>query len=1306
MRIEKLRLSNINSLRGTWVVDFEDPELQDAGLVLITGPTGSGKSTLLDAICLALYGRTPRLDSIAKSGNEAMTRRTGFCIAEVIYSTDSGRYRAKWSQRRARNKAGGNLQDPEYEFEDCGTSVLTTGKRAVQEQVETTTGMTFEQFTRSMMLAQGQFSRFLQAKPAERTSILEEITGTGIYAEISKRTFEKARDAETMCKTLEQSLNAMHILTDEQREHITQELADKRTASETLKQDLAHKQQGHAWQQQLHKLSEDLARAETARERAVAEDGALEPCRTILAQDVRAARLDVPLSGLDTAEKSCRTLQTELGKCRAALPSLQERERTAVERVHRAEQAKQAAETALSEAAPLLKQVREYDTSLASARKQQKNFAALKKNSDKTLADIADRRKILEEKAVSCAQTLAECDKQLCDTAADADLARDMRAIDQSLEGLRKAARDLVQEEEALAEAVRTTDTCTQEVTAAEQALASAQHKLASLAEQCTQDEKRFLACTGAGGLEGLRTQAAAETNLVTAISGLSASLKEYLAASEAVLETRHELSGLAASAGEQQAGLPEKQKAKADCARHVTLLEENARLRAAIMSLEEHRATLKPGTPCPCCGSLEHPWAEAVSMHFADETELAAARKALDAATKDVQDAELALAKTKTAAGRLEKQLAKQLSSLDERAATLASELAAAETACANGEDCVHEDLPQRALKELLSQAAQICGASGLGTLQQAADSAQGAALSKDTPEDTPEDMPEALSDDLYAQLAARVQTARNTVLAGLVSAKKVLTKAGKALSERIRTASEMEKVLVSLRKTQAAQETACTKAAGDLATAQQKKAAAVQAQTDLAQRCTTLQKERDQKKETALTLLAPYGIAESRLTSAQLSKTLHKRLEKRAALEKTREELTTAMTGFAAERTGLESEKVQAERQDRELSGRLDQAGAECLRILKERQAIFAEKDPDREEEQLNTQKTAADREEQAARKALASAQAAVSAARGQQTTLTSQLQEAEQNVHESREEFARALAAEGFASREELAGARLKADVRADYEKRVQAARDAVTRAETLHQQLTENLARHQTSPLASEFAACPAEDLANAIAEQQKQAADMEQELGVLRERLHNDAKVRQERSQESARVDQARLAARQWRELSELIGSADGKKFRNFAQEVTFVHLVRSANEEIRRLTDRYLLTTAPDNALDFNVIDTWQGDEQRSIRNLSGGETFMVSLALALGLASLSGAGRMHIETMFLDEGFGTLDPDALDSAINTLAGLRSRGTGLVGIISHVEALQERVDTQIVLARGTDGVSTLSGPGCSAEQGQ
>ena len=166
----------------------------------------------------------------------------------------------------------------------------------------------------------------------------------------------------------------------------------------------------------------------------------------------------------------------------------------------------------------------------------------------------------------------------------------------------------------------------------------------------------------------------------------------------------------------------------------------------------------------------------------------------------------------------------------------------------------------------------------------------------------------------------------------------------------------------------------------------------------------------------------------------------------------------------------------------------------------------------------------------------------------------------------------------------------------------------------------------------------------------------------------------------------------------WDLLHEIIGSADGKKYRNFAQGLTLEIVIGYANRQLQKMTDRYLLIRDETQPLELNVIDNYQAGEIRSTKNLSGGESFIVSLSLALGLSHMAGE-NVRVDSLFLDEGFGMLDEEALDTALETLAGLQQEGK-LIGMISHVPALKERIGTRIQVTPQTGGRSRISGPGC------
>jgi exonuclease SbcC len=223
--------------------------------------------------------------------------------------------------------------------------------------------------------------------------------------------------------------------------------------------------------------------------------------------------------------------------------------------------------------------------------------------------------------------------------------------------------------------------------------------------------------------------------------------------------------------------------------------------------------------------------------------------------------------------------------------------------------------------------------------------------------------------------------------------------------------------------------------------------------------------------------------------------------------------------------------------------------------------------------------------------------------------------------------------------------------------------------------------------------------PFEELENKKNEFEENLKILQADTAEKNHRLKENNSSKEKSEELLKKLEMQKTECSKWDRLHFLIGSADGKKYRNFAQGLTFELMVSHANIQLEKMSDRYLLTRDKNEPLDLNVIDNYQAGEIRSTKNLSGGESFIVSLSLALGLSKMA-SRKVRVDSLFLDEGFGTLDDDALDTALETLASLKEEGK-IIGVISHVSALKDRIPAQIQINPLSGGKSKISGPGCT-----
>ena len=360
---------------------------------------------------------------------------------------------------------------------------------------------------------------------------------------------------------------------------------------------------------------------------------------------------------------------------------------------------------------------------------------------------------------------------------------------------------------------------------------------------------------------------------------------------------------------------------------------------------------------------------------------------------------------------------------------------------------------------------------------------------------------------------------------------------------------------------------------------------------------------------------------------------------------------------------------------------------AALEASRVT--RRAHYAGPDPAAEEQALHRAAQQLAQAAQQAQEAQARQQQRLSSHHERTTQRQADLARHQADLDARQAELTAALTVAGFATPAETQAVLLPPAEAARLAARQQRHATSQQAAEQLHAKLTAALIYHHELALTPLSTAALQAELTQLNAENEK----LHQRLGAAGSQLSQDDAARQHLA-EGLRELQARQQEEQrWQDLAEQIGSAKGDKFSQFAQGLTLSHLARLANLRLRQLTGRYSILKTPNRNLELQIIDHDQADTVRPMASLSGGESFLVSLALALGLSELAGY-KARIESLFIDEGFGTLDPDSLNTALDALERLQHSGK-MIGIISHVAGLKERIGTQIRVQPVAGGNSTV-----------
>lgn len=1243
MRIIKILFKNLNSLRGSFEIDFRAPEFA-SGIFAITGPTGAGKSTILDALCLSLYSQTPRLGEISKGSNEIMTRSEGDCAAKTYFEAGGRLYLAAFEQHRARKKPGAALQKKTHILKEVNPDLTEKEELArdsgVPAKVEEITHLSFKRFTKSMLLAQGSFASFLKADANERADILEQMTDSEIYSEISAFVYQKYREKSEQATELEAKLFGIELLTKE-------ELAAIDNESQALNQTL------HIKQTKLKELTGLLKRYETYEEakealaRCEAERAALQEKMQEFKKEEQRLHLDAKARAVKPRHLEIEKKTLELQDKQKALRDLKDKlEKTSADKTQAENSCAKASESvksaqkdsaALSDLSP---KVSSLDTRLQSLAEDQKAAGLASARAQEELERHKSKLKGHEDDLLKARQSKEQAEAYLNEHQGDhklESLIGQLNLIESQASGLEQ------QEIPKLKKTVKSASLkYGRELKASQQAeeeTKALQEQISVLQESCNQKRAALQKLLGQDDLKALHLRLEQISNLKALASKLSDALartqedaSNLKKLDEAIKEQTEGLEKLKAAFGQKSAELKSAQE-------QVDAQEEIVELKKTIARLTDLRAKLEDGKPCPLCGAVHHPYAQMTpGTDTEDELKLKELKKR--AKLLDKQKNELEVQLNVAAAGLQKDQRSREsaqqeaqshLQSYEEARLKLSSERSQAELGQSSLVFLDDENLSSKALDDYLSLL-----------------------------ENAKRELQELLSraSELTGQIDEDTQ--KQDALQGTLAK----ANAASALAQE------------SLRTAQSRHE---------------------QAQNDLTRADSQLQTARSRAHD----LIAPFlkaPLKEVKELTLSL-KVLKDRQEQYAAA---RDSLTQSSEQAGRIEAALEALKTHTAKLEDDAKTAQDRVAAlkeEFSKVKEERTALFGEKDLKAELAKSALALTAAQEQLKDCEDLLSKLKALQSSLQGRIGEAGQAVKLDEAALEDLRKAFAEALRAQGFESTEQFLQALLEDKMR---EELMAGQEELKTRSLTLEGQHQERLKSFEESKADLDLDAD-----AGAL---KSQASDLENEIqelnhrqGELRQRLksHEEHSLRYEK--ESKILEEAKAELTRIGRLNALMGSADGKRYRRFVQGITLEYLAALANLELKKLTPRYdLIANTDEDNLTLDVIDLHMFNERRPTANLSGGETFLVSLALALGLSRLSGS-NVQINSLFLDEGFGTLDDEALDSALNALSYLNRDGR-TIGVISHVDKLKERIAAQIEVVPLSGGYSTLQGPGVTARR--
>jgi len=1281
MRILSLRFENINSLKGSWKIDFSEAPFDNNGLFAITGPTGAGKTTILDAICLALYHQTPRL-TVSKKQNQLMTRHTIHCMAEVEFEVRGQGYRAFWSQKRARNKLDGNLLEPVAELAKLDGTIVSDKLKMVRSDISELTGLNFSRFTKSMMLSQGEFAAFLTSQPNDRAQLLEQLTGTEIYGDISKQVFDNHRSASDALKLLQAQSQGVSLLDDEQVTALEQQLTEITEQEKTLNAQLQQAQQVKAWCTNFSVNEQNQQAAKTQLLEIEKKESAAKQDLDLLTLSSLAEPIKAPYEKMvHYREQYQQTLQqvTSQTEQLAVLDQeivVSDEALTLLKNRHgEAEAQRKVIEQVLHD------KIQPLDHNITHQQNALTETKSTIAEQSKTLGVNTSALTALETEHQKAVETVQQQQAYLLQGQALAKLPEKLPLWQnqyQQLTELQANVVALVNEQDNTEKALLTLQTRQQEqqlqITQSEDELKQLNsHKqlMAEKTQQLIQHSQAAQAILSSAEKSNDRSDGVAPeltsgmlNQAILDRQNQQLALKQAQQLAQRFYILTQEQQGLSAqqSQDKQQLVITEQELIKLRQRYSATQqqkkdVETLLAQQQTIMALSEHRAKLQPEESCPLCGSTDHP---AINEY-----------RSLDSDEHQQRLSQLTLERT---------QLEKQGKELNGVQANLTAQL----------------EMQTNRLQGITSEQSNLAqNWQSLNINQHVLSNQNEQSLSLQNV-----DVEQSINDQLtmvFGQLEELL-----LLQTSLQENSQKQQQNSEQISHCEKQLSTLFNQLQLLQEQGKNQHDSIYKFNEDLRLKQQ---AFLTLNTQLSADITTTEitlpfsgsNEQDQEQEKAQILVICID---------------GNWLE---ALAKQGADYQQTVTNHQAAKTQLDSlfndlgllkqQVVQQQNQVNQMQSQLTQQENDLIQCISLRVTCYVElgiTDEDMQNsvlirESINSQRELSEAEFIAAEQQHNEKKSAQQLNKGQLTTSKSLLDSLIPKNDNAKNDWLALLSDSKFTDEEEFLLALLSTEKKLDLTKLANDIDDSKKQAKILMEQ-SEKIAlelKTQKHKLSEEgvidFVESSVSDSLVNLSDLLKQC---QQNIGQFSQQIEQD---KSNKNRQESLLEKIKLAQNSLDDLSHLnalIGSADGAKFRKFAQGLTLANLVHLANAQLERLFGRYQLQCQQNDTLELEVLDTWQGDTARDIKTLSGGESFLISLALALALSDLV-SNKTSIDSLFLDEGFGTLDNNTLEVALDALDNLNASGK-MIGVISHVDALKERIGVQIKVKKLSGlGVSSL-----------